>query len=166
MKTNIVILGLDYEYNLDIAQLLADKTSLYFLDVKQYLNYSLFSRQEMEAKCGIDYLIKQENSVVKSCADFENTIICMPYMYFFRDNIYQRFFDNCEIIYLYFSKQKLQKIAYNNSSDNTLAIDILAFEDRNADINKISNIKVCVSNKNKQTVVKEILNNLGVTCEY
>ncbi len=155
---NIVILGIDYEYNIHIAELLTKSLDMYFLDVNHYLSYSLFSRSEMLAKCGLEYLNRQENLVVKSCADFENTIMCIPYNNFFREEIYKNFLEKSYIIYLYFSKEKLQE---KQCSSNDLGVDLLVFDDRNNKINNICNKKICIGNKKDNTVINEILNLRG-----
>lgn len=158
MRNVIILLGLNYEYNVEIGQLVAQKSDLYFLDAKEYINYNLFSRKDMLEKCGIDYLQNQENSVIKSCADFENTIIAMPYMYFFRNKMYNNFLDKSYIVYLNFSYNKLKSLSNNVSDDSMLDLNLLAFDDRNDDMKKICDVKINVSNKKKETIVNEILN--------
>lgn len=161
MKINIVIIGLNYEYNLDICDMLADKTGMFFLDVNQFLNYSLLSRKNMEELCGIEYLEQQEDSVVKSCSEFENSVICMPHMYFLRNEQYKNF-DGSVIIYIRNSKEYLEKL--NNITDqmyNTLPVDVIGFEDKDIELKDISYLTVNVKNKKKETIVNEILTKLG-----
>ena len=154
MNKNIVILGLDFEYNIHIAELLVKSLDMYFLDVNHYLSYSLFSRSEMLQKCGLEYLTNQENNILRACADFENTIMCIPYTFFFRNEIYKDFLENSYITYVYFSKEKLKDCC---SETNTLDIDLLVFEDRDMEMKRIANKVICVSNKKDKTVVNEIL---------
>ena len=156
MKTNIVVIGLDYEYNLKIGKLIADKINLYFLDVLQYINYSLFSIKDIIEKFGIEYLERKENSVVSSCAEFENTVICIPYMYFFRNNQYERFLNNSNIIYL---EKQIKNIDTKNLED-TLLIDLIAKEDRILDFEKVCNKKITTKNKNEEDIVNEVINYL------
>ena len=158
MKKNIVILGMNYKYNLNIGELLSQSTDMYFLDVEEFINYRLISKIEMLEKCGIDYLTKQENTAVKSCAEFEKTIICMPYTYFFRDKMYQNFLQNSYLIYLYFSKDAMEK---SQDASKTFDVDMLVFEERNADFLKVCNKKIDVDSKDIDTVVNEIINLRG-----
>ena len=131
---------------------------MYFLDVEELVNYNLFSKTEMLEKCGIEYLTKQETAVVKSCAEYENTIMCMPYSYFFRDDMYVNFTNNSYIIYLYFSKENLSK---KQNLSKVFDVDMIVFDKRNDDFNRICNKKINVSNKKNETIINEILNLRG-----
>ena len=158
MKSNIVIVGLDYEYNLKVSKSLAELTDLYFLDVKEYINYALFSRSDMLEKCGVEYLEKQETSAIKGCSNFENSIICIPCEYFLKNHMYENFYEGSHIIYLYFSKSKLKKVAETIKEDSYLPIDLIVFEDRDLELKNVSNLKICVGNKTIKTVANEIIN--------
>ena len=158
MKKNIVILGINYEFNLKVAQELSECIDMYFLDVEEFINYSLFSKVEMLQKCGVEYMTKQENSAVKSCAEFEKTIICIPHLYFFRDNMYKNFIQDSYIIYLYFSKDELDKM---QNVSKTFEVDMIAFEDRNIDFEKVCNKKIDTLEKDCDAIVKEIINLRG-----
>ena len=83
---NIVILGLDYEYNLKIGKILSDSLGMFFLDFKDYVEYSLFSTKDMLEKCGVEYLEKQQKKCLMSASEFENTVLCIPYNYFFEQD--------------------------------------------------------------------------------
>ena len=156
MKSNIVIIGLDYEYNINIGQALSNVTDMYFLDVLEYINYSLFSREEMLDKCGIEYLEQQENSAIKSCSNFENTVMCIPYQYFFRNENYKLFQQSCFIIYLHFSKEKLLTV-FKKLSSSTLTVDLIAYNDREGNLCKVADKKIIVGNKQQKTIINEIL---------
>ncbi len=149
---NIVILGLNYEYNIQIGQLLTEKLDMYLLDFKQYVEYDLFSTKDMLEKCGVDYLNKQEKKCLKKCSEFEKSVICVPYSYFFDEDAY-KLFKSDYIVYLYFSKQKLQNV----KSDDTLALDLIVFDERDQDLSENCNKKIVVSNKKPQTIVNEII---------
>ena len=160
MKSNIIILGLDYKYNLEIGKLLADKTNLYFLDVMEYVNYTLFSRKDMKEKCGVEYLEKQENSAIKGCLEFENTVMTFPYLYFVRNKNNIDLKSNAKIVYLYFSKKNLTKKTDDGEFWETLSVDIIVFDDRDKEMSSVSDLKIIVKNKKKQTVIKEIVEKL------
>ena len=157
MNKNIVILGFDYRYNISIAELLNQSLDMYFLDVNQYVNYALFSKSEMLEKCGIEYLNTQENKAIKSCAEFENTIMCIPNIYFFRSDNYKLFKENSFIVYLYQSKEKLLR----KVKKEDFSADLLIFEDKDNELNNICNKKIIITNKKKESVVNEILKSRG-----
>ncbi len=149
---NIVILGLDYEYNLKIGKILSDSLGMFFLDFKDYVEYSLFSTKDMLEKCGVEYLEKQQKKCLMSASEFENTVLCIPYNYFFeQDN--NKLFESAQKFYIYFSKNKLSKIVDND----TLSVDLMVFSDRDFELNKACNHKIKVANKKIETVKCEIL---------
>ena len=45
---------------------------MYFLDVEEFVNYNLFSKNDMLQKCGIDYLTKQEIKQIASKVNKNN----------------------------------------------------------------------------------------------
>lgn len=149
---NIVILGLDYEYNLKIGKILSDSLGMFFLDFKDYVEYSLFSTKDMLEKCGAEYLEKQQKKCLMSASEFENTVLCIPYNYFFeQDN--NKLFESAQKFYIYFSKNKLSKIV----DADTLSVDLMVFSDRDYELNKACNHKIKVANKKIETVKCEIL---------
>lgn len=150
MDKNIVILGLNYEYNTNVGKLLSDNLGMFFLDFKEYVEYSLFSTKDILEKCGKEYLMEQEKKCVKSASEFENTVICMPYSYFFDENA-NKLYENAQKVYVYFSKNKLK----NNTNDTT-PVDVIAFDDRDEQLKNECDIKVTVGNKKIDTVCNEI----------
>ncbi len=149
---NIVILGLDYEYNLKIGKLLSDSLGMFFLDFKEYVEYSLFSTKDMLEKCGVEYLEKQQKKCLISASEFENTILCIPYGYFFEQDA-NKLFESTEKFYIYFSKNKLSKI----EDADTLKVDLMVFSDRDLQLSNACNHKICVGNKKLETVEGEIM---------
>ncbi len=148
---NIVILGLDYEYNIKVGKTLSDNLGMFFLDFKEYVEYNLFSTKDMLEKCGKEYLLKQEKKCVESASEFENTVICMPYSYFFEQNAY-KLFKSAYKVYVYFSKNKLSKLY----SGDTRAVDLIVFSDRDKDLTNVSDLKLCVGNKKITTLCQDI----------
>lgn len=165
MKKNIVIVGFNYEYNIEIAQGVSDFFDMYFLDVDKFIEYQLQQKPVMAEVCGVEYLEKQENKVLKSCTEFENTVMTIPINYFLRNKIYKNFAES-EIIYLYFSKNKLEKLCENNNTSSFLLTDIITFEEKDNEIKSITNAKIEIKNKNKDTVLCEIKKYLEGTCEH
>ena len=47
MKNKIIIVGLNSEFNRILAKGLADETQGYYLDIEDYINYSLFSDKSL-----------------------------------------------------------------------------------------------------------------------
>ncbi len=159
---NIVILGLDYEYNIKVGKTLSDDLGMFFLDFKEYVEYNLFSRKDMLEKCGKGYLALQERKCVASASEFENTVICMPYSYFCNEDAH-KLFTSAYKVYLYFSKNKLKKLPV---IEDTITVDLITFSDRDEDITKVCNLKICVGNKKIATICRDISKNVEVKNEH
>lgn len=155
MKNKIIIVGLNYEFCKSVANQLADDGGAFFLDVEDYLSYSLFDRNAMKEKCGIEYLIKQEQKAIKDCFEFENAVINFPYEYFCTEEIYLLFKQNSIVIYLKHSKQTLEKLNQNESPSNTIC-----YNERNKTLSQISDFIISVGNKKQSTIVKEIIDHI------
>lgn len=165
MIDNVVIIGLNYEYNIEIAQSIADSFGLYFLNCDEYINYQLQNRKDMEELCGVEYLRTQENKAVKSCSEFENSIITIPSHYFLRDNQYTNF-SHSLIIYIKFSKEKLIKQSKLGFVDEFIVPNLLTFEQNNFELERISKFIISVRNKKKSTIEDEIKKCLEEYCEH
>ena len=155
MKNKIIIVGLDYNFCKSIANLLADESDAFFLDVEDYISYALFDRVAMKEKCGIEYLAKQEQKAIKDCLDFENAVINFPYEYFCSSEIYSAFKLTSIIVYLKFSKQTLEKREQTETPAN-----IICYTERDKLLSEISDFVVNVGNKKKETLIKQIINHI------
>ena len=156
MKENIVIVGMNYEYNIEIAQMISSLTDLYFLDVKQFVDYQLFDKKNMEQICGIEYMQKQENKAIQSCVEYENTVMTIPIEYFLRKNQYENFSKFC-VVYISFSKDKISKLYKTNKDMSMLFSTLITFEEKDEQLQKIANLTINVKNKGKNNIMKEIL---------
>lgn len=121
-KTSVVITGLNNNYNKKVARLLCEKLAMFLLDVADLMEFELAEKDEMIAKCGIDYFKQQEKKMFSSLSQYENTVIVTNYDHFVFDNHFE-LFPNAYIFYLRFPKDKL------TSKDGGI-ISLLAFEER------------------------------------
>ena len=155
MKNKIIIVGLDYNFCKSVANLLADESDAFFLDVEDYLSYSLFDRNAMKEKCGIEYLIKQEQKAIRDCLEFENAVINFPYEYFCTNEVYTAFQPSSIIVYLKISKQTLTKREENDAPAN-----LICYTERDKTLLQISDFIVTVGNKKQSTIIKQIINHI------
>ena len=75
MKTNIVLVGSLYNKTKEIAEKLSEKFDLYYANVEDIIEYRLFNAKEIKKKCGVAYLKKLKNDILKEIGNFENTLI-------------------------------------------------------------------------------------------
>lgn len=157
MKSNILIVGLDSNFNRELGYELSLATSLYFLDVEDYILYSLQDPDKMLSQCGVEYLTKQENSVVRSCADFENTIIYIPFEYYNRNNAYNLFIETCNIFYIKFTEENIQNLEERDFE----VINSIAYEDYDKILSKTSTYVIDANDKTMEEVRDLVLAKLG-----
>ena len=155
MINNVVIIGLNYEYNIEIAQSVAGSLEAYFLDGDEYVNYQLQNKKNMEELCGVEYLKLQENKAIKGCAEFENSIITIPSHYFLRDSQYTNF-SNSLVIYIRFSKDKLTKQSKTGFVDEFIVPNLLTYTQKDAELENLAKYTINVRNKKKSTIENEI----------
>ncbi len=79
MKSNLVIIGFEKQFNKDLCLYLADKLDMFFVDVAELIEYNLINSKEALLRCGREYIEKEEKKTVRNVADYENTIINIPY---------------------------------------------------------------------------------------
>lgn len=86
---------------------ITNKTDLYYLNAEELIDYSLLDKDKMADVCGSEYMEKQEEKVVRSINQYENTIISMNYETLSR-NLKSINKNKNSIIYLKISKEQLR----------------------------------------------------------
>lgn len=157
MKTNVALIGLNYEYLCKLGELLCKNSDLYFLDVKGYVEYMLFSRKDMLEKCGKEYLQKQEHSALKSILDFENSIIAVPTSYAVNDKFISDLKNTSFVVFLKDTKENLSKVNLSLPLDKKMDIDLIVYEDRNYDFSRLADLTIEIDKIDIDKVAKQIL---------
>lgn len=119
------------DFNRNVASLLCEKLAMYLLDMSKLMEFELADKDEIIAKCGVEYFEKIENKLMKSVANYENTIVVINYDMLTYKNNYKNFHDYAHTFYLRFEKDKIK----NNKNVNI--INKIAFEQRD---NALKNI--------------------------
>ena len=79
MKPNLVIIGFEKEFNKKLCIYLADKLDMFFVDVKELIEYDLVNSREALLRCGKEYIEKEERKTVRNVSEYENTVVNIPY---------------------------------------------------------------------------------------
>lgn len=79
MKPNLVVVGFEYEFNKKLCIYLADKLDMFFVDVKELIEYDLVNSKEALLRCGKEYIEKEERKTVRNVSEYENTVVNIPY---------------------------------------------------------------------------------------
>ena len=79
MKPNLVVVGFENEFNKKLCIYLADKLDMFFVDVKELIEYDLVNSKEALLRCGKEYIEKEERKTVRNVSEYENTVVNIPY---------------------------------------------------------------------------------------
>lgn len=138
MRGNILFIGLDYEFAKKVANQVAERFDMFFLDVQDLIEYSLIDPQNVKLVCGMDYFEKEETRIALSVKNYENTVINFPYSLFLKENNSKVLKQDSLIIYLKLDKKSLLELNKNKKESNILDLEILTF----SELNKIIKSKV------------------------
>lgn len=155
MKSNILIVGLIDEFNKNIAYEVSNRLGVYFLDIKDLIEYEITDRQNMIDLCGIEYLEKQEYKIINSVTGFENTIITISNEIFTKWDAYNIFNDSCIILYLRLSENEINE--YFTANGNKFNLNQIVFKDRDDYLTSNSKITINVKINSPEKAIKDII---------
>ncbi|MDD4816200.1 MAG: hypothetical protein PHQ62_03595 [Clostridia bacterium] len=147
MEKKFLLIALANNFGSSVGELVADDAGFYFLNIDDYIEYSLLDGDKMLVKCGKDYYLKQELKSIVDCLGFEKTLYYCSYDVFINN---QNLFEDCQKIYIALSKKQLGKI-----NDKDFVINNIAFEDRDLALRKI-----CKVVESEFAVLKIFANNI------
>ena len=52
---------------------------MFFVDVKELIEYDLVNSKEALLRCGKEYIEKEERKTVRNVSEYENTVVNIPY---------------------------------------------------------------------------------------
>lgn len=146
-KINILIISLNDKFSKNVASLLADKLDMFVADCHQMIVYDLINPKHVLETCGIEYYKQRERSVLKRCAEFNNTILSIDFD-LFKENF--AFFNRSLIIFLWLPEERISKV-----------VNKIDFENRNNFISKIADQTIYQDKFMVVQSVKKIINKLG-----
>ncbi len=144
---NILIVSLDVKFTSGVASELASRLDMFYADCKDMVVYQLIDPNEILEKCGFEYLKKREQSAIKSCAEYENTVLSINF------DLYKEYFDLFKyslVIYLELPKLRLKETT-----------NIIAYQSHEEFLTKNSNIKLSFMRKSKIIATNKIIEVLG-----
>lgn len=153
-KSLVIITGLVESFNNSVASVLCEKLAMYFLDFSKLMEYELTEKDEIILKCGVDYFEKLEKRLVKSVANYENSVITINYDLFSHNKNYQHFAPASYTFYLRFEKDKLK------DNKNVNIINKIAFEERDNDLKNACEFVVTLKSFNPVQATTRILEQL------
>ena len=157
MKSNIIVVGLDYTFAGQICLNIANKFDMFFLDVKDLIEYNLINSKNVEKLCGVEYLKQEQKTIAISAKNYENTVINFPYSLFLDNDIAGEVTVNSLVVFLKMEKQVLEQINTTKSEQNNLTTEIIVADELNKLISKKSDIVVSVDNSDLNFNVEKII---------
>ena len=144
---NIALVSLDDKFCKRVSSALANKLDMFWADCHDLVVYNLIDPKKVLETCGFEYYKEQENSVVKDCSQYHNTVISVGFDIF---KEYYSFFCNSLIIFLDLNKEIISS-----------SISKIAFESRKEFILKVADFRIILNKKSKTQAIKSIINMLG-----
>ncbi len=134
---------------------------MFFLDVKDLIEYSLIDMENMKVVCGEKYFIKQKQDAMLAVCNYENTVINFPYTDFLQKDISNKLSNNAVVVFLKETNELLEKQNKTKTDKNNLNIEIIASDELNAILEKCCDIKVSVNCQKIDSIVKDVLTGLA-----
>lgn len=129
MKSNMLLVGLDYGFTKCVANELSGIFDMRYLDVKDLIAYSFVNADDVLEKLGIEYYNNQVHKIILSTAEYENTIINIPYDLFLSDNICETLATSCLTIFVDLDKQSIIANDKNNDESHKNTVATIAYEE-------------------------------------
>ena len=150
IKNGILFICLNQSFGEKVAKAFADSISLHFANCRDLIEYDLFNSGEVLSQCGEEYYLMREKKVIKMACSYEDTIMFANYDIFSHN---KEIFSKCStLIYLKLSKKLL-------SDDDK--INRLAFDIRDKELEKNTDITVNIKSLKEKNALKEIISVLG-----
>ncbi|MBQ8844706.1 MAG: hypothetical protein IJ008_01660 [Clostridia bacterium] len=150
VPSSLMFVCLDEVYRGICSKNVADELGLYYANCRDLIAYDLVERDKVRELCGVEYLQKREQKVIKDISKYENVLVDIDFDTLF--NNVELFKKNCLIVYLYLEKEKIDK--------DKNPIDFISFEDRDNYLTQNSDFKIKIT-KNFEKDLEEIFANLG-----
>lgn len=157
MKSNLILVGLDYSFISNVAKQLADKLDMFFLDVNSLITYSI-ANSKVKDILGQEYFDKEQSKVAKSVKDYENTLSSFPYDLFIKEEINEQISTSALKIFIKLDSNMLKSL---QKIDNNLTTVILTCKELSAEIEKKSDIVINVKKLDTNEIICDIINKLN-----
>ena len=159
MKSNILLVGLDYDFIKNVANELANKFDMFFLDVNDLIEYNLIDTKNVKVTCGVEYFEKVEKKIALSVAEYENTVINFPYSLFLNANFSNILSERALTIFIKMDKETLVKENFRKG-ENKLSIEILTCDELNKLLEEKVDLTVGNSTLNTKICIDDIVEKL------
>ena len=161
-KSNICIVGLSKQFIDEVCRQLSNKLDMFYANVQEIIEFELMDLAKVEEICGVEYLLKEEKSIIRRVCTYENTLINIEYSSLNNESTLDIVKHNCLLIYLRLDSNRF--IAEQNRealSDNIKLINQDVFSDRDFICNKVADLTIdCLNLRGQELetmIIEQIL---------
>ena len=122
MLTNITVFALNNNYAKTVANHLADELEMFFADVMELLTFDLINIVEATELTGKDYVLRKEQSKIKTVSTYENTIISCDYRSLNNEVNYENLHAGSVMVYLKLNADALKKVNLEYRENNNIEL--------------------------------------------
>lgn len=109
---NIILMGLDYFYTLEVGKLLSDQLEMYFLDSQGLYEFDIKPKtiDDIVSEFGMDYYRKAQSGTVKYISSFNSSILAIESGVVLNQENMEKLDKYGLIVYIRQSKELLQSL--------------------------------------------------------
>ena len=160
-KSNVCVVGLSKQFTDIVCQQLSIKLDMFYANIEKLFEYELTDLNKVEEMCGIDFLVKEQISIIKRTCSYDNTLMCVEYPLLNNDDIYQLIQNNCLLIYLGVSEDRFKnELEKTEDSESVRIIETDAFYDRDFLCRKMADIVVDSEELEMNVLINKIIDGI------
>lgn len=160
-KGNICIIGLSKQFTDYVGRQLSMRMDMFYANIQEILEFELMNINEVEEVCGLDYLQREESSIIGRVCSYDNTLVCMEYSYLNDDNILNIVKENCLIIYLHLDEKRyLKELANENMSESEKKLNVDIMQDRDFLCKGLSDITIECGNLQNNDLIDNVIEHI------
>ena len=142
-KVNICVIGLSKQFTDDVCKQLSIKMDMFYANVQEILEFELMDIERVEQVCGVDYVQKEERSIIRRLCTYDNTLINLDYSCLNNESNLEVVRDNCLIIYIKLDEKRfIKEQDKENITNNVKEINRDLFHDRDFLCSNFADISV------------------------
>lgn len=158
MKSNIVLVGLDYELIKLVGNELSASLDMFYLDINDLIKYNFKNEQETTSKVGYEYYSKQVNKLAISASGYENTVVNCAYDLFLKEEIRQSLSQTGLTIFVKIKKSILKQRNLEYPINKKNEIPIIVCNELTKELEKVCDVVVLYNGEDVNNFIN-IINN-------
>ena len=160
-KSNVCVVGLSKQFTDMVCQQLAIKLDMFYANIEKLFEYELTDLNKVEEVCGIDFLIKEQVSIIKRTCSYDNTLMCIEYQVLNNEEVLKMIKDNCLLIYLGIPEDRFkQELNKYEESKSVKIIETDAFKDRDYLCRNMVDLVVDAEKQDNNVLITKIIDKI------